>query len=137
MRKQFFEARVQRLGAGTFLSFSPKPQAGSLSIPQRFQHPLRSAVVQKGHGQIDQRGLVVGNKQAVVAGEFANHGCFDILALAQAEQRGQVRGRHRNNHAFLGFGKPDFPGLQPGVFERHIVERHTHANGGPHFAHRR
>ena len=46
-------------------------------------------------------------------------------------------GRHGQHHALLGFGEPDFPGRQAGVFERHVAQVDVGADAAGHLAHRR
>ena len=44
---------------------------------------------------------------------------------------------HRQHHALLRFGKPDLPGLQASILQRHIIQHHRRTALGPHLAHRR
>ncbi len=58
------------------------------------------------------------------------------ICIANFPQRRHVPRRHRQRHALLRLGEPDFPGFQPGIFERHLCQIHPRPDVLAHLAHR-
>ncbi len=86
------------------------------------------------HVQITDRFALVGDHQAPVAGKFAQHGRFHVEPAADFQNPFQIFGRHGQHHSLLAFGNPDFPGLQPGIFQGGALQLHPDPRLGPHFA---
>src|SRR5947199_7315574 len=77
--------------------------------PDRFQRPVRSALVQEFHIDISEDLTGIGNYQAMVTREDTNNTCLDLLDCANLEQLLDVLRRNCQYHALLGFRKPDLP----------------------------
>ena len=114
--------------------------SGVGSAVGRGQHGTQAAdgpaFVQKFHRQIDHRLRAMAHEQTPVAGELTD------IAGRQAEMTGAFENgrrlgrRHRQDHAFLRFGEPDFPRLEPGVFAVNGGEVDGNTGGFTQFANR-
>jgi hypothetical protein len=94
--------------------------------------------VQEVHGEAsDLRAPEVEDQVCAGRAEFAQVREEHAFLVADRLECPEVRGRDRQDHAFLCFADPDFGVREPGVLERRSLEMH----GGPdlptHFADRR
>ena len=108
-----------------------------IGLPQRLQNPLRPAVVEEGHAKLDHRLAGVGYAQLAVVRKMADRGGLHVLGGAEREQGSEVGRWHREDHALLGLGEPDLPGLKAGVLAGHALKLHTGAALRAHLAHGR
>ena len=107
---------------------------GLVSLPGGGQCPLRATVVQEVHVDIDDTPALIGDCQPTAPVEGAHRGGFDFFGGTHGQQGWQVLCWDGHHDAFLGFGKPNFPWLQPGVFEWDGGQLDPCAGLLPHFA---
>jgi len=109
--------------------------AGHGRGPDGLQVTPRDAVMEEMRVQPADDAATVAEADLPVAGERSQCGGFHVQPRADGLHARPVRGRYGQHHALLGLAEPDFPRLQPAIFEGHARQVHLRAQLRRHLAH--
>ena len=105
-------------------------------FPHGFQLKLGHAFVHEAHGHGGHNAVIVAHFKKAGLGKGSQGGGFHVHAGGQGQEFVQLGGRHGQGHAFLRFGKQNFPRAQAIVFQGSLGNiKHAAARVFGHFAH--